>query len=409
MKGVRGIKPDPRGTGSWYAQIVDPFQKKSRRFFFETEEQAAVKKVDVLAKIKAIQAGQFTVPEGVDDIVLWLVKDGQKGLRLDQYGAIRPSTIDQLIDAYLGRQEERATISGDGGISTARFANEKQHLEKFDIYCREHRVLAIGEALSAENLERYKAHASNVYPSKYTLRDATYAIKAMVMWAWETKRIEDVPRNLASFRRVVLPDPAAIVFTKDEINALLDSNSMRIRLYVLLALNAGYTQQDISDLRHESIDLKAGIITEVRGKVAKKVKIPRVVKLWPSTLRECRLAASATSVSEHVFLSDEGNILVRRLVRDGKTRNVDCIQSTFQRVKKTAKIGKKSFKHLRKTGADLIKNDFPGATTKTNAQLFDMYLAHKPRKIEMAYDPGDWKELHKATDWLGQHLGLFQD
>ena len=64
---------------------------------------------------------------------------------------------------------------------------------------------------------------------------------------------------------------------------------------------------------------------------------------------------------------------------------------SFLRLKTRLKIDGRSFKHFRKTGASLIKNHYVAVEpkTKTNAELFDMYLAHKPHKMIRPYDAGD--------------------
>ena len=181
-----------------------------------------------------------------------------------------------------------------------------------------------------------------------------------------------------------------------------------MKLYLLLALNAGYTQKDIADLRHEGVDWKTGVVDEIRGKVAKKAIVQRCVKLWPSSLRQLKLHATDPNSSDRVLLSDDDNVLVRRSVIDGKSLTIDCVRSTFYRARNKCRITGRSFKHFRKTGADLIKNRYDGGKTKTNAELFNMYLAHKPEKMVRPYDPGDWTELHEATDWLGVFLGLYE-
>jgi integrase len=408
MRGVRGIKPDRQGTDSWVASISDPFQKRERRFHFKTQDEATAKKLDVRAKIKAIQDGHFTVPENVTDIVLWLVKNGKEGVAS---GSKKPALIRQIIDAYLQRQKERAEVGGRGGISSGRYHNEKLYLDAFRDFCESEKQNAksIEAALSASNLERYKLHASQQYISEYSLRDAVYSVKAMIKWAWQDHMIVDLPRNLETFRRVSLPDPMVKVFTKEEISELFLYSSARTKLYVLLALNAGYTQQDIADLQHANVNWEEGIIDEIREKVKKKAKVQRCVKLWPSTLEQLKLQATDPSDSELVLLSDSGKPLVQRTTRDEKQKVVDCVRQALDRVTRKRHIKGRSFKLFRKTGASLIKNHYTVTEikTKTNQELFDMYLAHKPPNMNRPYDAGEWAELYEATDWLGKYLGLW--
>ena len=406
MGTVRGVAPNKRGTG-YACRISDPFQKRQREFYFGTEAEATAKKLDTVTKIKAIQSGHFTVPPNVVDIVLWLVKDGKKGIAQE---ATKPTTVTEVIAAYLARQRARVVAGGEEGISPGRFGVQECYLRRFQEFCQANDAESIQAALSAANLEAYKLDAAGHYPSKYTLAGVTSTVKALITWAWETDRIDTLPRNLAKFRRVTTPDPVALVYTKSEVLDLYQHGSPTAKLCLLLALNGGYTQQDIADLRHDTIDWENGIIDACRGKIKKVAIVPRRVKLWPSTLQRLRLHATDPSISDLVLLTRTGQPLTWRKLRDdGKAIRVDSIKLAFNRLQLKRKIKGRTFKHFRRTGADLVKNRYvavePGA--KTNAQLFDMYLAHKPPKIKLHYDPGDWRELHKATDWLGETLGLF--
>ena len=134
-------------------------------------------------------------------------------------------------------------------------------------------------------------------------------------------RINDLPRNLTTFRKVTIPDPVVKVFTKEESLLLFKEAMPRMKLYVLLALNAGYTQRKRSLTSNMSRLIgEAGTIDEVRGKVKKKAAVPRKVRLWPSTLAALRLYATDPSQSELVLLTEKGRPLVWRELREGEVR-----------------------------------------------------------------------------------------
>jgi integrase len=407
MKTVRGVKPDRDGSKSWVVILSDPFEKRQRRFHLATtQEEAVAKKIEVVAKIKHIQNGTMTIPEDVTDIVCWLVKGGQNGRsNVDQ----KPVTIGHLVDAFLERQRERTATSGDTKISVGRYQDYRFQLNLFRKFCEENKAASLAVAIHADTLEKYKDFAGDHFKSKYSLSHATFSVKSLITWAWETNRIKEMPRNLSTFRKVTLPEPDAQVFTIEEVHSLYNNGSARSKLCILLALNAGYTQMEIAGLKHDSLDLDTGMIEEVRAKIIKKATVPRHVKLWPSTLAALKAQATDPDQSELVLLTGDGNPLVLRQLRGEKVALSDSVAQNFAHVREKANVKGRSFKHFRKTGADLIMNKYPGAKKKTNTELFNMYLAHKPPKMQKHYDPGNWEELYEATDWLGKHLDLFSD
>src|SRR5688572_32724772 len=71
-----------------------------------------------------------------------------------------------------------------------------------------------------------------------------------------------------------------------------------LSLHDALPIYAGYTQSDISTLRHAHIDWQTGIITRPRHKTKGK----QVHKLWPITDRKStRLNSSHSQISYAVF------------------------------------------------------------------------------------------------------------
>lgn len=69
-------------------------------------------------------------------------------------------------------------------------------------------------------------------------------------------------------------------FEAAEIHKMLGTARPFMRAAILLGINAGYTQAEIAELRREWVDLKAGLIDQVRG----KTKFARRVTLWPETI-----------------------------------------------------------------------------------------------------------------------------
>jgi integrase len=228
---------------------------------------------------------------------------------------------------------------------------------------------------------------------------AVSRIKHMVEWGWSKRLLDDMPRNLKEFGRVKLPQPKPLTYANDELVALYQKAREKARgaleLYILLAINCGYSQIDIASLERGMVDFTTGIITRTRHKTG----VAQHSKLWPITLDLLRKYAEPTG--DLLLKTRNGNPLVWHKLRDdGKISTSDCILQAFNCLRKG--ITTKSFTDIRNTGASRIKHQYRRETpgTKSNQELFDLYLAHSPHKMVASYDEGDFSELFVATGWL---------
>ncbi len=176
------------------------------------------------------------------------------------------------------------------------------------------------DELNGLTLEAYYKHlakkkSEGVYSLDYC-KNLFGAVKNFVFRLSEHGMIP-LPGNLRRLRFVTGQDDdedsTPEHFEAHEVRELLTAcNSERTRLYMLLCLNCGMYQNDISELRDRQVDWTAGTITRKRSKRRKggyKVKYP----LWPETFE---LLKKHRSGKERVLLSEEGNPLVDYKVRD---------------------------------------------------------------------------------------------
>jgi integrase len=157
------------------------------------------------------------------------------------------------------------------------------------------------------------------------------------------KRIA-APENLHDKRlRFTIPTREVEVFSLDEIRMLMDGARDQVRLLILLALNCGMTQVDISDLRHDELDWDSGRLRRKRSKTSHHKQVPEVeYQLWPETFELLKRLRS----------SDPDRVLVTKSGRpwvDRKTRNTDSVRTEFDKL--DARL---PFKHLRKTSATTL-------------------------------------------------------
>ncbi|MBN2477354.1 MAG: hypothetical protein JXB62_22300 [Pirellulales bacterium] len=369
---------------------------------FETVGEANDAKRGLQRRLRDIKRG-FPVPDNVVDVVRWIVSGEREGYAAN--GGPKPTTIEALVKEYLAFRKTRVE---NGEMKISSLKDDTWHLNKWVEWCESQKYNTVDAAVSEDALDQYKAKVVAHFGSKDSVRLTVGAVKACIEWGWGRRRISDssLPRNLKSFREVKgKKTPKANPFTKDELHALVKAATPEMKLYILLACNAGYTQVDIATLDHSMVDWDTGMIERNRHKLEYKADIPQPSKLWPSTL--ALLSKHATKPNRQ----GGGLVLLSRQKTPLKDpeRQVDLIQRAFHRLKQKVKIkGKKSFRNMRQVGASAIKNQYVPETrgTKTNQELFDMFLAHKPPAMNQPYDEGDFTELFQATEWLGEHLNL---
>jgi integrase len=216
-----------------------------------------------------------------------------------------------------------------------------------------------------------------------------------------------LPKNIRSreFTFEDLEEKEIEYFTPEQIKKLLagcDGYSERSKLFLLLMLNCGMYQSDVSDLRHEETDWVSGRITRRRSKRKKKRKGKRgfkvTYKLWPETfelLKKLRTQGNAGPV----LLSADGNPLVSFSIRDdGRLRRYDLVNEAYQNL--CDRVGEeKSIKVFRKTAADRLEKH------RDYGRFYDFFLAHAPKTVgERNYVTPSQELFDEALDWLRREL-----
>jgi integrase len=224
-------------------------------------------------------------------------------------------------------------------------------------------------------------------------RDTFIAAKAFLAWLVSTEAIEPL-RNLNNRFPFDTQPPEPVPWTGEEIRTALEMAGDRLRLFILLALNCGIGQKDITDLHASEVDWTHGTVTRFRSK-AKKYKNRRKVSypLWPSTLD---LLKKHNSGQDRVLLSERGSPL------QGRNR-IDLIGNQFrklrERIQRKLPAFGRTFYDLRVTGAYLIEEQL-------GKDLADLYTAHAAKGVtELYYTNALQKRLDEAVTWLGQQLG----
>lgn len=316
-----------------------------------------------------------------------------------------PGQSENTIEAHLTRYLEKERVRVDAKrLSASRFTSKRNNLFRFRDWIGSNTPV---EAITGELLLQFHEELLRQIAANTLAQDTAHGrlsdTKGFVQWLWRMNALEELPRLLAPGsneltigKKVAAPE----VFTTSEIQKLLMEASDRPRLFILLMLNCGMYQTDISDIQQNEVDWKAGTISRKRSKTKHHATVPTVTyQLWPETFR---LLKKFRSQDEHrALLNTNGNPLVLRdLKPDGSPLTNDSIKNAIDRVKRKTSIGK-PMKLFRKTSASLIRGNsqFRG--------LEDLFLGLSPTSIsDRHYAKPPEELLAKATQWLATHYGL---
>jgi hypothetical protein len=343
------------------------------------------------------------------------------------------ATVGGLVNVYL---EARRTLADSGQIAVCTYSSEKLRLATFLSFCHFLGKGQLSEVLTPDFLGSYRTTLlkavgqgqSSIVSAKNCLK----TLKACCEWAYDEEILDSLPRRIKSIASVKLPAPNPQSFTPDEVKALFQGANDRMKLFLLLGLNLGYTQVDIATLEHPMVDWTTGIVTRGRHKTGQ----PQQARLWPITLGLLREHATDAKTGLVLLGENGNNLLADKIKADGNSTKTDSIRLAFGRLQdqlnmqalrtsrpelftrvkgqeasKTRKReihtalmalrDKRGFKVFRKTGADQIAQQF-----QDQPWLTDLYLAHSVKAMKKHYARQHFDELFKATDYLATVYGF---
>lgn len=241
------------------------------------------------------------------------------------------------------------------------------------------------------------------------------AWRQFIRWCWENEIIKDLPRNINSkgwtFNNGTSgkqPKPK-LIFPTERIKIIMETAPDKIKLWVLLALNCGYTQKDLSSLMKSEVDWETGRITRKRSKTEKAVGTPVVsYKLWDVTFD--LLKKLKAKRGDRVLTTRNGTpYVIESIKKDAKglptIERKDVLARTFYLYQKQTFGNQISFKSLRKTGN----------TTLGGSEYRDLrhhYLGHSEKSIADKHYDVESVEFRaifdKAVDFIGRKLEIIK-
>jgi integrase len=297
-------------------------------------------------------------------------------------------------------ENERAALRRRAGASPATWDNIRRNVKKFVTHLGGETVPA--SIVTATKWDEWViALSGKTEWSNAHIRDVLVSSRKFVEFLWQTGRIDELPRTLYA-AKIDVADPETIkTLTNEEILCLIAEATGQTKLHLLLMLNIGATQKDISDLTKEQVDLKAGTITRKRSKTRGKRTVPKVTyPLWKTTLAELK-----EHWSDHptLALTTRGGMSWQETAinaETGKLEKRDGIVSNFRHLRKRCDIDTTS-KVFRSTSGDRI------GQSKEYRELRSLFLGHSNKLMaDRRYGNAPNELLAEAVAWLGEQYGL---
>lgn len=309
-----------------------------------------------------------------------------------------------------------------GGIDVGRYDAYRANLNLFRNWADAHDAQTglpncpSLDAISAVVLEQYHSHllervGERKRDGKPHGMSADYAKSVWATVKMFVERLTDHglivrPGNLRKLR-ITAPPKAVPTFATAEVRTLVggcDGFSERTKLYLLLMVNCGLYQSDISDLTDDEVDWTKGTITRRRSKTRRNdPNGPTVTwKLWPETFELLTKNRNTDDGIQdeygrvRVLVTAAGGPLVPTGLKDnGNATRTDNVKSAYRRLCDRLGVPVKPLKYLRKTSATLLQGH---KEYKFYAQFF---LGHSPRTVaDKHYVVPSQTEFDAAVDWL---------
>ena len=312
--------------------------------------------------------------------------------------AFPEGTLQTHVGCYL-RERERQAEAGE--LSLGHLYSLRLRLTQFQDWLGKNTAVT---DIDGKTLTGYRAELlGKVARKKWTRTTAKHhlgSVKAFVRWLWQIEAIPTLPRVMDSRGAALSIGESVgkiIVFTKEEIKALLDGGPDRTRLFILLMLNCGMTQKDISDLHVSEVDWDQGRIIRRRSKTEDCENVPIVnYLLWPETFRLLKQERAKRSKDRVLVNANGSPLCFEKFSENGTYRKTDNIKNAFDRLRKPLKI-LKPLKSLKKTSASLLRD------SAQFSSLEHLFLGHAPMTMaDRHYARVPQRLLDQAIEWLGR-------
>jgi len=358
--------------------------------------QSLDEKIDEVRSDQTGELNGLVDPFDLPSVVLDLIDNATWKERLsgESVNAIPTDrTVGAQVDRFLALEQVRTESDQ---LSVSEFDTIRRCLHAFRDYVGKANPVT---SLDADQLEGWWSHLVTQPISVEYKKKRLRIAKSFIAWLAE-KGMSPAPPNLYSRRHRFGGGPKSIpTIPLEEVRSLIAKAPGQLKLHLLLMLNTGMTQVDISDLRPGEVVWDQGRIIRKRSKTADHEHVPIVeYPLWPSTWDLFRRFGRRDG--ERALLTESGRPWLRDELRaEGKRSKVDAIKSNYVHLQR--KTGSTHpLKLYRKTSATMIESH------EHYGRYVGHFLGHAPRSLADRHYAAPSRELFdKVIGWLGQMYG----
>lgn len=263
-------------------------------------------------------------------------------------------TIAQVRGKYLRYRKGKVGIGGGEGIKESTYSNDADNLRRTCGYIDASQSIT---SLTYAALEQWKDQVFRRVNNGLTKRTAVNymrSVKGMLEWAHREQSISyRHPEDFTDLFAYRVKAPIKIAeYDAEQLKTLLSKATERSRLYVYLALNCGYTQVDIANLRQSEIITYNGkaAICRRRDKTSHQNDFEALHTLWPETLELLKRQKAGPNPMNLALVNEMGKPLYERT----EHRIYDAISDAHAHLCKRSKVHL-PFKQFRKIGSTAIQ------------------------------------------------------
>jgi len=314
------------------------------------------------------------------------------GALLDRAEAPAGRTLGHQAGRYLAMLHSRHRA---GEISVGEYANAHAGLAHFRDWAGADRPV---ESITAERWQGYYLHLIGEDGPRSVESRRKFFRYARNFLTWMADLgVQSAPPNLNRRQYRFKGGPMSVPVTPTEvIKDVIRAAKGQLKLHILLMLNCGFTQQDVSELRPGEVDWSLGRIRRKRSKTGDHDKVPFVdYRLWPEAfalLRRYRVADP-----DRVLLTGSGRPWVRDGVdAEGVRSRTDAIQSCYRHLRVA---GKPPLKMMRKASSTMLDG------SPEHGRYAVHFLGHAPDVAHRHYINSNGAGFDAAVAWLGEQFG----
>ena len=334
-----------------------------------------------------------------------------------------PRRVSSCIRKFLKQKMDVAVNSDGEEISYGRVQNLKNRLQHFHDYFKDDLMSQItGVELDKWSIvNARRVHAGEIQPS--TLRQDYRAVRQLFKWTYKQHIINSLPRTLEDLGKQTKTSKKKqkkrkrhLFFTKKEIQKLYaacdsgemnpkwknrqDTDSELLKLAIVLGLNTGMTQQDLSDLVVDDLYMTKRPARCIRQRSKTGEDSNHI--LWRESVKLLKSRIEGKRFGEKVLLRRDGRELIVQTEKNGKKTGgrSDALGASFTRLVKRVfgEDDPRRFRELRRTSAEMCKNRMPGTER--------LFLSHADGRMSSFYTTPAQKQFDLMLTYLEMDLGF---